>query len=305
MTLTIEPGVVVKLNPSRQITINGALHAQGTLTEPVVFTSYRDDSYGGDTNGDGNLTYPAPGDWYRVRFTAGADTVHSKLDYCRFYYGGTYYRMLDFETSPMTITNSVLSYSNSDGIIMNNAAASIIDCEISHNVDDGIDVYNTKATGLIQGNTISDNNRGIYVRYNGAPNIQSNQITNNTTYGIFSESYSTNFKPIDGNTITGNNIPVRIPFSSLPSEGDTNIFSPNTINVVEIINNALSESKRLKIYQGATRSSSLYVYAFQGSTFNIPSGTVLTVDPGVIVKMQGSYLRVNGEIGRAVGRERV
>ena len=32
----------------------------------MFFTSYKDDSHKGDTNGDGQLTNPEEGDWYDI-----------------------------------------------------------------------------------------------------------------------------------------------------------------------------------------------------------------------------------------------
>ncbi len=71
-TLIIEPGVVVKFyaNTSMTIASGATLQAQGTRAAPIIFTSYRDDTYGGDTNEDGN-TLPQPGDWQSVVFTGG------------------------------------------------------------------------------------------------------------------------------------------------------------------------------------------------------------------------------------------
>lgn len=83
VTLTVEPGAVVKFDAGRSLTVaSGAtLDAQGTRAQPIVFTSIKDDGHGGDTNGDGDKTQPQPGDWARINANG---TV--KMDHCRLYY---------------------------------------------------------------------------------------------------------------------------------------------------------------------------------------------------------------------------
>lgn len=45
VTLTIEPGVIVKLSQSNILWIDGKLLAEGTADNKIVFTSIDDDSY--------------------------------------------------------------------------------------------------------------------------------------------------------------------------------------------------------------------------------------------------------------------
>ncbi|MFG0318734.1 MAG: hypothetical protein ACF8XB_15780, partial [Planctomycetota bacterium JB042] len=58
-SISFTEGVVVKAHPGVMIPVK---HLAGTGLEKVRFTSIRDDSIAGDTNGDGNATVPAPGD---------------------------------------------------------------------------------------------------------------------------------------------------------------------------------------------------------------------------------------------------
>jgi hypothetical protein len=72
-TLSISEGVIVKFNgQSRQLTVNGQLHAIGTAGDPITFTSVEDS---------------APGQWAKIRVTSGSGA--SYLRYVDVRYGGS------------------------------------------------------------------------------------------------------------------------------------------------------------------------------------------------------------------------
>jgi hypothetical protein len=73
VTLTLSPGVVVKADSiSRELIVLGTLVANGTAKQPIVLTSYKDDTAHGDTNGDGSSTEPSFGDWVGVGFASSS-----------------------------------------------------------------------------------------------------------------------------------------------------------------------------------------------------------------------------------------
>ncbi|NOT33924.1 MAG: hypothetical protein HOP12_07115 [Candidatus Eisenbacteria bacterium] len=107
VTLIIQPGVVVKFDPSRLMTVNGSLRAIGTGAQYVFFTSSRDDNLAGDTNGDGTATQPAAQDWGGVQFTDASPDFGSRLDFCDLRFGGSGSGgILIFTSASDTVSNS-------------------------------------------------------------------------------------------------------------------------------------------------------------------------------------------------------
>jgi hypothetical protein len=80
VSVTLQPGVVIKGALGYGVSVYGSLNLLGTAFQPVVFTSMKDDSWGGDTNHDGP-SFGAPGDWESIRYlsTAAASRVENVL----------------------------------------------------------------------------------------------------------------------------------------------------------------------------------------------------------------------------------
>ena len=73
VTLTIDPGAVVKALPGSEIVIEsgGVLNAAGTQAQPVIFTTFDDSSQGGDTDYNAGQTLPSPGEWQGISVQTG------------------------------------------------------------------------------------------------------------------------------------------------------------------------------------------------------------------------------------------
>ncbi|HOA60036.1 MAG: right-handed parallel beta-helix repeat-containing protein [Verrucomicrobia bacterium] len=90
LELTLNPGTIVKFLPGVRLSIlsGGVLNALGDELEPCVLTSFLDDSEGGDSNLDGDLSKPTPGSW-RLALRTGA-TIESN-DHTRFRFNSRIY----------------------------------------------------------------------------------------------------------------------------------------------------------------------------------------------------------------------
>ena len=70
-TLTIQAGVEVRVGAAQEMFVRGSLITQGTLAQPVIFTS--------------NAAVPSPGDWYGISTNTGCTL---DLAYTELHYGG-------------------------------------------------------------------------------------------------------------------------------------------------------------------------------------------------------------------------
>jgi len=151
-TLVIQAGTVIKFHPSdgpdMSLSGSGTVVANGTVSNPIIFTSYKDDSHGGDTNGDDDATSPARKDWGGIN-TNG--TNGSTFKFCEFYYGGN---------NSYSTTLSVQSGS----------IATVKNCTFAHNSGDdasgwygALDFSSASKNSNLSGNVFYDNVRPLSI----------------------------------------------------------------------------------------------------------------------------------------------
>jgi hypothetical protein len=142
-TLTIANGVVIKMKGDNDLVVNGALQAQGSIDHKVYFTSYRDDTIGGDTDGDGGASNSARGDWTNIKFNS---TMPSQINFAVIRYGGGN-GAVTVMGGALTLSNTNLTENSNAGIYSNQATPNLGCNNIYSNTKYGI--YNNTPTTII------------------------------------------------------------------------------------------------------------------------------------------------------------
>ncbi len=190
VTVTIAAGTIVKFQDTKGITVNSGatLNSNGTLAQPVIMTSYHDDSVGGDTDQDSGIIGPQPGDWGQILNNGTAN-----FNYTQVLYGsgngntGLTSGAIHNSGGIVTFSNSILSQAFYDGL--DTVGGSVT---ISNSVFIGADraVVSTFSGSMISivNSTFDDNRIGVFAHAGGSLSVTNSIIYNSLQIGVDTDS---------------------------------------------------------------------------------------------------------------------
>ncbi|MFC1800354.1 right-handed parallel beta-helix repeat-containing protein, partial [Candidatus Eisenbacteria bacterium] len=268
-TLTIDPGVVIRLNSSRSMQVNGVLEVLGELGSPVVFTSYRDDLYGGSGGA-------VQGDWGRLWLYEPDSACLFRHCIIR-YAGWNYGTAISARGSGVSVV-----LDSCEVVATKNAGKGAVHSEYGATLD-------------ITGGVIRNNNTtGIYA--NGNLDLEGCTLTENTGHGVWCSGTSS---VLSGNVSSGNGGYGYLVHAHTIDE---------VINYNTNTGNGYSNSVGVyggSIWGVATWDSRASYEVV--SDFTVANDATLTIDPGVVIRLNSSrsmqvngVLEVLGELGSPV-----
>ena len=289
INLSIEPGVVIKFYDSHsKLAVNGTLKAIGTNTDKIFFTSFADDEFGKDSNGNGDSSLPSPGDWLSLYFSK--DSKNSQLENVVVRYGGAVLGFSPFSWgNAIWVDNSLISLKNS--IVEKNKNRALV-LTNSNSTVDSVKFLSNKTTDWPSG----DQAKAVLIQ-GGNPEIKNSYFEDNLL-GIdcsyfYNEADNTNsptYALIENNTFVKNTKPIFWGIIAQPSFKN-NQAADNTFNAIVF---ASDISKDMTLMPDLP-------YLIEAIA-NIPENVTLTLEPGVILSFKSdiSGLKINGTL-KAIG----
>ena len=218
-TLFIEEGVIIKFCQGCELIVEGEIQTPAASTKEIVLTSYKDDDYGGDTNGDGESNGEA-GDWRRIYFK---HSFGSELNNVIVKYGGELFPahlpfldssllpVIHIEGGEVSVKNATITDNFIRGMWIDNSSSTISNVLFSNINNSGSTrpaaaLYITKGTSIIQNCTFENNSIGIEIK-TGEPSIENNTFTNNEVpISLFTSAFpnfENNHQNTYNNTLNG------------------------------------------------------------------------------------------------------
>lgn len=202
VTLTIDPGVIVKMENSASFVVYGSVMALGTFEDPIYFTSGADDTLGGDTNYDEDDTTPQKGDWYGIIITPESDDPN-----------------IDNSTQESSTLNYVISRYSGGGLLVSDKNVT----SEGLNMGEEVSLFNSNSTfnklsattlNLYEGSTATINNSIINCTEeysNGVSLSDASKLDiSNSTVSINNPDASNGILASNGSALSLDNIQINI-----------------------------------------------------------------------------------------------
>ncbi|MEA3248766.1 MAG: right-handed parallel beta-helix repeat-containing protein [Patescibacteria group bacterium] len=299
-TVTVPAGAIIKLWSTFsyiKVESGGTLDVNGTSGSPVYFTSYKDDSVGGDANGDGSSSGTA-GDWFRIEAQTGG-TID--MDYATLRYGGynstvSYRHMLYNSGGSMTIDTGTVSDSYRYGSYQTGGTTSFTSVTFDNSL---YGHHQTAGTATFTYVDIDASSYGVYTS-GGSVTVDESDVHDAST-GIYASGSSTNMTVTDSDisdnsygilgganfTITGNTF----------TDHTTAAVAPNGVHGLTASGNTLSGTGMGYWFNGYINGDLTMPTDMSTVVYGavVASPATLTVGAGSVVKFWNteSYLKVN------------
>ncbi|MCX6756178.1 MAG: hypothetical protein NTX85_02470 [Candidatus Nomurabacteria bacterium] len=189
-TLTLEAGTIVKFDNGAGLYLLGNLDSNGTESEPVYLTSFKDDSVGGDTDGDGGVNTPNYNDWGNIIFDTGSVS------------GNFNHTLVKYSSGILSFGATVNArYLEDDNSLM---IFGVSDNSISHSSLNSLSLFGG-STASLTNSVMVDAAENSYVYLDGSSNLSvySTTINSNQNVGTIFSVFDHSTLRITDSSITG------------------------------------------------------------------------------------------------------